>query len=107
MRSSSYFVLVRPRGGAGSCAVSGVLGHDRWQWGRGAEDAWEARCRAEAWRGRTALGSAGLGRIVDGSPGDCQARTDLSHLTGFSFCVKISFQAGQHISECHFPSGHK
>lgn len=39
--------------------------------------------------------SGWLGELRTFSPGDCQDRTDLYHRTSFSFCFKISFQAGQ------------
>lgn len=31
--------------------------------------------------------------------GDCQARTELNRQIGFSLCFKVSFQAGQSLSE--------
>lgn len=104
-----HLVHIKPSGLGGSWDVSeyrGGGGHEKWRWGPG-----DRRNLREEMQSKVLEDMHAFlflfwlaGRIADICPRDCQARTDLGHQTGFSFCFKISSSAPVNVTFHQFKS---
>lgn len=95
-RILSYFVQIKPSDPwrvLGCLWGTGIVLVMRGGIGSRRKKNWEGRYRAKSWEKCMVSYSGWLGKLWILAPGDCQARTDFYHQTGFSFCFKIVFQA--------------